>query len=181
MQALREEALGVLVESINAGEISSLDGIDTPLSKQIKAYHRLVDFETEQQLDWFVPSLDVPMLLSFEVPGFPAWKERPDLGKAGCSPRSYGRRTEGRIHAAFEKAGTDVEQTKGSQLVERMGKAFAAHEHVLVCEDCNNADTEAKKHVSAPPFFSFTLWQIRRFIQGTDHQPQMEVQTAQVS
>lgn len=57
---LRQEALGILVESINAGEISSLDGVDTPLSMKIKAHHQLADFEMNSNWigssqDWVCP------------------------------------------------------------------------------------------------------------------------------
>jgi hypothetical protein len=75
------------------------------------------------------------------------------------------------FHEAFERAGTDVEQIDGQRLVERTGSAFAAYEEVLVCEDCNNADTEAKKQITAPRFFSFSIGQILSFIRSGDHQP----------
>ncbi|WP_147289952.1 hypothetical protein [Crenobacter cavernae] len=42
---LREEALNALVESVNEGEITSLDGVESPLSKQISALHGLSHFE----------------------------------------------------------------------------------------------------------------------------------------
>jgi len=44
-QALGQKALKVLIASVKAGEIVSLDGIETPLSKRIAAQHGVDDFE----------------------------------------------------------------------------------------------------------------------------------------
>lgn len=74
------------------------------------------------------------------------------------------------FHEAFEAAGTNVEQNEGQRLVERIGGAFAAYEEILVCEDCNNADTNAKKLVGSPAYFSFSVSQIARFIKPKNHQ-----------
>jgi hypothetical protein len=57
------------------------------------------------------------------------------------------------------------------KLVEKMGVAFAAYAEVLICEDCNNADTEAKRAVDAPTYFSFSPGQIKQFIRCQDHRP----------
>lgn len=51
--------------------------------------------------------------------------------------------------------------------------AFAAYAEVLVCEDCNNADTEAKKLAGSPSYFSFSIGQIRRLIRSADHRPHL--------
>ncbi|MDB5971116.1 MAG: rubredoxin family protein [Hydrocarboniphaga sp.] len=170
-QALRREALSVLVESINAGEIISLDGIDTPLSKKIKAHHQLANFEMNSNWigssqDWMCPCCSRSKFQIARV-----GKKRQILAKLVVHHDHMGGALEAVFHAAFEKAGTSVEQVEGLRLVERMGSAFAAYEEVLICEDCNNADTEAKKLVESPLFFSFSPGQIKRFIRCGDHQP----------
>lgn len=42
---LRRDALEVVLTAILAGEITSLDGVDTALSKKISAHHGLAQFE----------------------------------------------------------------------------------------------------------------------------------------
>jgi rubredoxin len=76
---------------------------------------------------------------------------------------------EAAFRRAFERAGTTAPQGEGQQLVERIASAFAAYPDVLVCEDCNNADTEAKKLAGAPDYFSFSIGQIRGVIDIGEH------------
>jgi hypothetical protein len=44
-EALKIQALSVLLNSINSGEITSLDGINSPVSQRIKAHHNSNFFE----------------------------------------------------------------------------------------------------------------------------------------
>ncbi|WP_405124643.1 hypothetical protein [Ralstonia pseudosolanacearum] len=171
MQTLREKALTVLIESVNAGEIISLDGIDSPLSMKIKEHHRLIDFEMNTNWigsaqDWACPCCS---RTKFQIsrPG----QKNQILAKLVVHHDHMGEALEQAFHVAFEEAGTNTEQSDGERLIERIGEAFAAFEEVLVCEDCNNADTSAKKLLGTPKFFSFPIRQIQRFITSKDHQP----------
>lgn len=171
LQAKREDALAVLVECVNAGEITSLDGVQSPTSLKIKDHHKVDDFEMNSHWigssqDWACPCCGRS---KFQVSRL--GKKQQILAKLVIHHDHMGEALQAAFHAAFVQAGTGVEQIDGFRLVERMGHAFAAYEEVLVCEDCNNADTEAKKLVTAPPYFSFSIGQIRRFIQSGEHQP----------
>ncbi|PHV25606.1 hypothetical protein CSQ93_22905 [Janthinobacterium sp. BJB426] len=75
------------------------------------------------------------------------------------------------FNVEFVAAGTNIEQVEGQKLIDRMSSAFAAYDAILVCEDCNNVDTAAKKLLGVPREFSFSIGQIRGFIQVRDHQP----------
>jgi len=168
-EALRLEALGVLVDSVSAGEILSLDGVDSPLSQRIKAHHQLPDFEMNSHWigsaqTWTCPCCARSKFLIARV-----GRKNQILAKLVIHHDHMGEALSSAFHAAFEKAGTDTAQIEGQRLVERMGRAFAAYEEVLVCEDCNNADTEAKRLLSTPPSFSFSIGQIRQFIRYGDH------------
>lgn len=179
-QALRQEALVVLVESVNAGEITSLDGVDSPLSRRIMAHHQNTNFEMNSHWigssqDWICPCCGRS---KFQISRI--GHKNQILAKLVIHHDHMGEVLAAEFHNAFEQAGTLVEQLEGQRLVERIGNAFAAYEEVLICEDCNNADTGAKKLVSAPRFFSFSVGQIRRFIQCSDHQPhRIDAPTAQ--
>ena len=170
MQSLREEALSVLVASVQAGEITSLDGCDSPLSKKIKDHHRLQDFEMNtnwigSSQEWICPCCN---RTKFQIsrPG----QMNQILAKLVVHHDHMGEALEEAFHVTFKLAGTNTVQTHGRRLVERIGDAFAAFEEVLVCEDCNNADTKAKKLVNTPRFFSFPIGQIQKFIISQDHQ-----------
>lgn len=170
-RAQREEALTLLVDSINTGEITSLDGIQSPTSLGIRRHHRLDDFEMNSHWigcaqDWICPCCGRSKFQISRV-----GRKQQILAKLVIHHDHMGEALQAAFHAAFVKAGTDVEQINGYRLVERMGSAFAAYEEILVCEDCNNADAEAKKLLTAPPYFSFSIGQIRCFIQRADHQP----------
>jgi rubredoxin len=180
LKVQREEALVLLVECINTGEITSLDGIQSSTSLKIKDHHGIDDLEMNSHWigssqDWTCPCCGRS---KFQVSRL--GKKQQILAKLVIHHDHMGEALQAAFHAAFVRAGTDVEQIDGLRLVERVGHAFAAYEEVLVCEDCNNADADAKKLVSAPPFFSFSIGQIHRFIQSGEHQPhRVDVATAQ--
>lgn len=167
----QDMALALLVESINAGEINTLDGVDSPLSETIKAHHGLPDFNINSnwifssQL-WVCPCCDRSKFQISRV-----GNRRKILAKLVIHHDHMSDALKAAFHKAFEEAGTQEAQAEGQQLVERIGHAFAASPEIMICEDCNNADTVAKKLFGEPPFFSFTIGQIRKFIQTADHSP----------
>lgn len=170
---LRKEALAALVESVNAGDITTLDGTASPLSKRISDWHGLTDFEMNSNWvgssqDWICPCCSRSKFQVSRV-----GKKAQILAKLVIHHDHMGEAMEAAFHSAFEAAGTRVEQIDGWRLVERMGSAFAAYAEILVCEDCNNADTEAKKMAGSPSYFSFSIGQIRRFIVSGDHRPHL--------
>lgn len=168
-QTQRADALEVLIDSVNAGEVAGLDGVDSPLSQQIKAHHGVEQFEMNanwigSSQSWACPCCSRPKLQISRV-----GKKGQILAKPVIHHDHMGEAMKEAFHAAFKAAGTFVEQAHGLQLVDRIGIAFAAFEEVLICEDCNNADSEAKKVVSAPRFFSFSIGQIKLFISCEPH------------
>lgn len=171
IQRLRTEALKILIESINVGEVTGLDGVDSPLSQQIRTIHGVEQFE--MNANWMGSSqLWVCPCCSRSKPEISrVGKKGQILAKPVIHHDHMGQAMKEAFHAAFKSAGTAVEQTHGLKLVDRIGIAFAAFEEVLICEDCNNADAEAKKIVSAPRFFSFSITQIRQFISFEPHRP----------
>ena len=170
---LRKEATAVLAESVKAGDITSLDGAESPLSERIRAQHGVADFEMNSNWvgssqDWICPCCGRSKFQVSRV-----GKKGQILAKLVVHHDHMGEAMKAAFHSAFEAAGTRVEQIDGWRLVERMGEAFAAYAEVLVCEDCNNADTEAKKVVGSPSYFSFSIGQIRRLIRSGDHRPHL--------
>lgn len=168
---LRGEVQVALVESIRAGDITSLDGIESPLSRRIAAHHRASAFEMNSNWACTSQSWTCPCCGRSKFQISRVGRKGQILAKLVVHHDHVGDAMEKAFHAAFAAEGTDVEQITGLKLVERMGSAFAAYEEILVCEDCNNVDAEAKKLVGAPPYFSFSPGQIRRFIDPANHLP----------
>lgn len=48
---------------------------------------------------------------------------------------------------------------------------FTRFQDTLLCEDCNNAEAEAKRRIGAPNFFSFAPDEIARFVVAKPGQP----------
>jgi rubredoxin len=166
---LRDEAMLAIAESVKDGQITSLDGTESPLSKRICAKHEATNFEMNSNWvgssqDWICPCCSRS---KFQISRL--GKKGQVLAKLVIHHDHMNDALEAEFHRAFAEAGTSVEQIDGWRLVERMRDAFAAHAEVLVCEDCNNADAEAKKLVGAAKLFSFSLGQIKRFIRPGDH------------
>lgn len=84
------------------------------------------------------------------------------------------------LNAAFDrvfvKTKTSKETQTGLSFVERIAPAFSAYDPILICEDCNNADTKAKRWLKEElkvgkniEFLSFSIGQIRHFIAPVPH------------
>lgn len=178
-QARRREALGILVECVNSGEITTLDGIDTPLSCRIKASLGVSKFEMNRNWvgsaqDWVCPCCGRS---KFDISR--VGKHGQILAKLVVHHDHMTDVLKAAFHRAFERHGSTKAQVDGRKLVDRMAPAFAAYEEILICEDCNNADVEAKKLFAAPDYFSFSIGQIGRFIDPKPHAPH-EIKSSEV-
>jgi rubredoxin len=168
---LRREALGMLVSAINSGDLTRFDGAESPLTKKIKAFH-LRD-SVEMNSNWILSSQTwaCPCCNRSKLEISRVGKQGQILCKSVIHHDHMADALKAAFHNVFERIGTEIEQVQGRLLVERIAPAFSAYDEILVCEDCNVADMEAKRLVKAPAFFSFSISQIRAFIQTGNHQP----------
>lgn len=168
---LREEALDQAIGAVEAGEIITLDGVRSPLSKKIAEHHGLDQFEMNFNWVCTAQSWSCPCCsrTKFQV-SRPGTKGQ-ILAKLVIHHDHMGEALMAEFLQAFRDEGTNEAQVEGNRLVNRIGSAFAAYEEVLVCEDCNNADAKAKRAIGTPTYFSFSVSQIRGFIQSGDHRP----------
>lgn len=170
-QMLRDQALAHLVEGVRQGDIVILDGVDSPLSVRIKAHHQCDVMEMNgnwigSTQDWKCPCC-ARSKFAISRPG----NQGQILAKLVIHHDHMGDVLVAAFNAAFREAETSTPQINGKRLVERIGTAFAAYEEVLICEDCNNADSRAKKVVGTPADFSFSPRLISRFVRPKDHSP----------
>ncbi len=168
---LHEEALQQVVGAVEAGEITTLDGVRSPLSRRIAEHHRIDTFEMNYSWacspqEWACPCC---RRSKFQI-SRPGAKGQ-ILAKLVIHHDHMGEALRTAFLKEFRESGTNTAQIDGSRLVDRIGKAFAAYEEVLLCEDCNNADSKAKNLIGTPSYFSFSVNQIREFIQSGDHRP----------
>ena len=170
-ERLRAEALSMLLEGINTGEITTLDGTDSPLSQRIKAQHQASSFEMNSNWAGTSQNWKCPCCGRSKFQVSRTGQTGQILAKLVVHHDHMDDALKAAFHAAFAEAGTDIAQADGLRLVERIGNAFSAYEPVLLCEDCNNAETAAKRCAGAPADFSFSPGQIRAFIRPGDHRP----------
>lgn len=175
IQERREIALRLAIEGINDGSIDSLDGVGSPLSREIQAYHGVDLFEMnrnwiETAQYWRCPCCD---------------RGKFEISRIGSKGQILTKLVEHHDHmadalkAAFNKvfvvSGTEQPTSTGLALIERMAPAFSAYPPVLICEDCNNADAAAKKVISNAfrkvEWHSFSIGKIRQFIIVRKHAP----------
>lgn len=169
--ALGAEALKLVVASVQTGEITSLDSVDSPLSNQIRAHHGVTEFEMNSNWigsdqDWICPCCTRS---KFQISRI--GKKGQLLAKLVVHHDHMGEVLESAFHRAFDQQNTTNAQEEGLRLVSRIGRAFSAYDEVLICEDCNHADVEAKKIAGAPKYFSFSIGQMRQFILAGNHRP----------
>jgi rubredoxin len=60
---------------------------------------------------------------------------------------------------------------KAEQFAKRSASVISVHEPAVVCNDCNNADAEAKRELKLPRYFSFSPAEIRQFCTAVPNQP----------
>lgn len=166
---LHKESLELIVEAVNSGGLMCLDSVESPLTKHIQDFHRIKKFETNDNWlgssqDWICPACSRDKFQISRV-----GKKEQILAKLVVHHDHMGDLLDEAFHSTFARLGAEEIQTAGRKLIDRIAKAFAAHDHVLVCEDCNTADVEAKKIVDAPKYFSFTLSQIKQFVVPRAH------------
>lgn len=162
-------ALPLLLECVETGEVSCLDSQTSPISKDMLEKHGVRQFEMNTNWvgspqDWICPCCRRP---KFEISRI--GNRGQILAKNVIHHDHMGDVLHEAFHTAFAEAGTELEQVDGLRLIERMSEAFAAYEPILVCEDCNNADTAAKAMLQIPREFSFSVRQISRFIDVAPH------------
>lgn len=165
------DAEDVLIGAIADGRYTEIDGAFSPLTQKIVALHGTRQLEMHSQWiltpqSWICPCCKRSKL------------EISRLSKSGrivCKLVVHHDHMKAALEEAFrdEFIGANGHQPAqdGYDLVARMGHAWAAHDDVLVCEDCNNADSAARRHVGAPRHFTFSPTQIASFIRPRAHQP----------
>lgn len=166
---LNLKTIARLAEDVNAGRITNLDGSRSPLGVRIRDFWRGGEFEMDDNWvllpqDWRCPCC---LRSKFEITR---------IGRAGqilakiVSHHDHMRSApEHEFYAAFKGDRSSAEYKRGYDLVMRLHDHFCAFDDVLVCEDCNNADSKAAKEVSAPENFSFSVEQMRQFLKPTAH------------
>lgn len=168
-------ALKLAIQCINDGSLISVDGVGSPLSKRIKEFHECETFEmnsnwVETSQRWRCPCCE---------------RGKFEISRVGNKSQILAKlvihhdHIEDALKAAFNKvfveSGTGDPTSTGLALVERMAPAFSSYAHILICEDCNNADTAAKKILTNNGFDvrfqSFSIGQIRQFIHVVNNFP----------
>ena len=159
-----DQGATLLKAAVRSGELTCIDGYDSPTTHLIR--QRLGNQPMEMNRHWlFSPQ-------SFVCPAC----QRPKADLARLTPSGkivaklvihhdhVSESLEHFFYDALVRAGAEQPQVNGLALAMRMAPAFAAHDEVLLCEDCNNVDVRAKKRVEAPKRFSFSPGQIRSFV-----------------
>jgi rubredoxin len=167
--AQKEEALIELVASFRRGEITSLDGVDSVTSKAIMAIHGQHSFEMNSH--WILSAQDwvCPCCRRGKVAISRKGAKDQILAKLVIHHDHMGEVIQEEFCSAFVGKGTAEPQVEGKRLVERIGNAFAAYESILICEDCNNADSKVKRELGLPKYFSFSIGQMARFLSPAPH------------
>ncbi|MDC8757848.1 hypothetical protein [Janthinobacterium fluminis] len=167
------EGLRLLIECVDSGEIDSLDSQNSPVAREILAIHGDKRFEMNSNWVGSPQGWICPCCKRTKVQISRVGKKGQILAKSVVHHDHMEDVLEEAFNAAFVDAGTTIEQVDGRKLIDNMSSAFGAYDAVLVCEDCNNADTNAKKMLAIPREFSFSIGQIREFIKPQDHQPHL--------
>lgn len=172
----REQALLLATQCVNDGTLTLLDGIDSPSSRKIKEHFQVEVFEmnslwiTSSQ-HWLCPCCG---------------RSKFDISRLGKKNQILAKlvvhhdHIEDALNAAFDrvfvKTKTSKETETGLSFVKRIAPAFSAYSPILICEDCNNADTKAKRWLKEElkvgtniEFLSFSIGQIHHFIFPAPH------------
>jgi rubredoxin len=108
-------------------------------------------------------------------------RSKPDLVRLNAHGELMCRLVEHHDHMgdALEDRFVFHSTTRDEVVATQLGKKFAArsapmvsaYDNTIVCNDCNNADADAKRLVGAPRHLSFSPREIRRFINPRANEP----------
>lgn len=72
---------------------------------------------------------------------------------------------EGEFEAQCKQQSSIGADERSKRFAERSAQMISAYDNTIICDDCNGADPKAKKVVGAHPSFSYSPFEIRRFVQ----------------
>lgn len=165
----KQEALEVMLDSFNKGEITSLDGVASGNGRAIVEVHGQRPFEMNSHWILSAQTWVCPCCQRGKVAVSRLGGKGQILAKLVVHHDHMSEVIEEEFCRIFVGEGTEKPQVEGRRLVQRIGDAFAAYERVLICEDCNNADAKAKRELKLPKYFSFSVRQIAKFIEPKPH------------
>jgi rubredoxin len=152
-----------LVEAVSAGQIA-LDGVMSP---QTKALLQKFGVDRADMTEWWAKTPQ-----SWACPG--CGRGKPDLVRINARGELMCRLVEHHDHMgdALEARFVFYSTSRGQVVADGLAKNFAArsasmvsaYDNTIVCNDCNNADPQAKHLVGAPQHLSFSPAEIRRFV-----------------
>lgn len=153
-----------LIDDLASGLITSLDGVMSPTSLAIQerlgtnGFH-MVSWWAMTSQDWTCPGcgrgkLDIA--------------RRNNQGEAMCHLHEHHDHMKEVLERKFNEMAimkrVVVADDVCQDFAKRSASMIVAYEPTVVCADCNNADTLAKRLVSTPADFSFSPQEIRQFV-----------------
>ena len=158
-----------LVAAIASGTFTDLDGGQSLMTRRIAAHHRCDQIEMNSNWVLTKQSWICPCCRRDKFAISRMAKARRIVCKLVVHHDHMKDALKDAFRDEYLEAKGHAPAQDGYDLVERMGKAWAAHDDVLLCEDCNNAEGKAKRVVRAPRHFTFATGQIARFIRASPH------------
>jgi rubredoxin len=154
-----------LIADITSGKFKQIDGIVSPLTKRLVQEYGAVDADMTQfwimtPQDWCCPVCK---------------RSKVEIVRKDKNNRLICRLVEHHDHMndILVKRFTAISATlKGGVVADDAAERFArrssamvsAYNNIVICQDCNNADANAKKAVGAPVDFSYSPAEISQFI-----------------
>lgn len=151
--------------------LDDLDGPHTPLTLEIGARLQAEGYNLNRwwvltPQDWSCPCCS---------------RGKPDIGRLDVVGRLYGHLMAHHDHVGDAVAPLFLEiassrdwpgmNSLAEDFAKRMSAFVSAHDPIVICSDCNEADAKAKKSVGAPTAFSFAPADITRFIHPAPNRP----------
>ena len=78
---------------------------------------------------------------------------------------------EGEFEAQCKQQSSIGADERSKRFAERSAQMISAYDNTIICDDCNGADPKAKKMVGAHPSFSYSPFEIRRFVLVKNNEP----------
>lgn len=154
-----------LIDDIASGRFLSIDGVISPLTKQLLKKHDAVEVDMTEYWIMTTQSWCCPVCK----------RNKSEIVRKDKNNRLICRLVEHHDHMRdiLGKRFSDISATlKGGVVADDVAKRFAmrssamvsAYNNIVICQDCNNADSNAKKIAGAPADFSFSPAEISQFI-----------------
>lgn len=166
----RRGAAAMFREGVSTGT-SRFDGVDSPATRELMTRFDATGVDMTKWWAWTSPNWECPA----------CGRTKSQIVRLNANGHLMCRLVEhhdhmkdlleGEFEAQCKQQSSIGADERSKRFAERSAQMISAYDNTIICDDCNGADPKAKKMVGAHPSFSYSPFEIRRFVLVKNNEP----------